>query len=128
MATIIKSQILVTVLHYRDEPFPEDWDLQFIHEAITDGSMIGEFSEVSAEELDTPEVVRRELEAIGNDGEFFREFSADADDDDDEHEDWLAGRVEAHKAQAEGRCAVCGCDLHAGQCPEGCVTDDGNEA
>jgi hypothetical protein len=34
-------------------------------------------------------------------------------------EDIVKMNAEAHREQADGRCAQCGCDLHAGLCPEG---------
>lgn len=73
MGAIRKVTLTVTVLsREEDARHIDEYSLQDIHYAITEGEMIGSF-EIASNEVVPVEDVTDELLAIGNDGLFFSE-------------------------------------------------------
>lgn len=65
---INKTTIMITILHPADEKLP--YDLSAVLEEMDNGWAVGQ--ETSRDVQSVPdEHVRRELNALGNDGEFF---------------------------------------------------------
>jgi hypothetical protein len=69
---IVRHVFQITVLRPVSEPFPDDLDLDTLHELVDTGPMIGSgLVEISAEELNDEDRIISELRAVGNDGTFF---------------------------------------------------------
>jgi hypothetical protein len=69
MDPIKKTVFKVTVLHYADED-AADMELEHVLDEMNIGSMVGKV-EVQSTVAVSPEKVKFELKAVGNDGTFF---------------------------------------------------------
>lgn len=71
---VMRTDLLVTVLHERERGLTLDHkELSDIHREITEGGSIGLVTQLEERELAVHEILG-ELQAVGNDGEFFGEL------------------------------------------------------
>lgn len=87
---IVRTTILVTVLHHRSDAVA-DWDIQTVIGEMNEGCVVGSSELLGSLDVTAPMLVDA-LQAVGNDGSFF-----------DEDADWMTPQEAAQEEGTDGQ-------------------------